>query len=218
MVTRRNALRALAGAPAILRAACRAGDKPNLLFLWTDEQRADTLAAYGNPRFHMPSLNRLADQSIVLERCYDTQPVCTPARFSVLTGQWPHASGCITNNIALRRQTKTLPKLLGDAAYHTAYMGKWHLGDEIFAQHGFQQWVSVEDYIYDKYYSRGATARCAAPITITCASWVISPTVPTASRVCSPRTCRSSAASPRSWRGTPRSSSGRTRASRGCCK
>src|SRR5437879_3895598 len=48
-----------------------AGDKPNLLFRWTDEHRADTLAAYGNHRFRVPTLNKLAESSIVFERCYD---------------------------------------------------------------------------------------------------------------------------------------------------
>jgi len=158
MMTRRQALQFAAGAPAVLRGASRKpGDKPNLLFLWTDEQRADTLRVYGNDRFRMPVLNRLASESVVFDRCYDTQPVCTPARSSVLTGQWPHANGCITNNIALRADTKTLPELLADSSYRTAYMGKWHLGDEVFAQHGFEQWVSMEDG-YHEHFSKGRDA------------------------------------------------------------
>lgn len=140
--------------PAILRGQRRAGDKPNLLFLWTDQQRAETLAVYGNRRFRVPNLNRLAAESIVFERCYVTQPVCTPSRSSVLTGLWPHQNGCVNNNIPLRRETRTLPELLADPAYRTAYMGKWHLGDEIFPQHGFEHWVSIEDE-YIRYYSAG---------------------------------------------------------------
>lgn len=114
MLSRRDAIQSLigagvSGAPAILRGASRTpGDKPNLLFLWTDEQRADTMAAYGNRRFRVPSLNKLASESVVFERCYDTQPVCTPARSSVLTGLWPHTSGCIHNNIALKRDTNEI--------------------------------------------------------------------------------------------------------------
>ena len=117
-MNRRQALQTIAaGFPAVLRGARRrAGDKPNLLFLWTDEQRADTLSVYGNHRFRMPALNRLASESVVFERCYDTQPVCTPARSSVLTGTWPHANGCLNNSIPLRRETRCLPELLGDGA------------------------------------------------------------------------------------------------------
>ncbi len=152
MLSRRRAIQLLGGAPAILRGARRpAGDKPNLLFVWTDEQRADTLAPWGNRRFRVPVLNRLAAESAVFTRCYDTQPVCTPARSSVLTGLWPHTSGCLNNNIALPAATRTLPELLGDADYRNAYMGKWHLGDEVFPQHGFHDWVSMEDGYRDHF-------------------------------------------------------------------
>ena len=67
------------------RAAAPAERKPNLLFIQTDEQRADTMAAYGNRKIHAPNLNRLAGQSVVFERAYDSQPVCTPARSTMIT-------------------------------------------------------------------------------------------------------------------------------------
>src|ERR1044072_6777569 len=104
MMTRRTALGALAGsgaAPGILRARRTPGDKPNLLFLWTDQQRADTMAAYGNTRYRGPVGNKLAADSVVFARCYDAQPVCTPARSCVMTGTWPHENGCLNNNIRL---------------------------------------------------------------------------------------------------------------------
>jgi len=128
--------------------------KPNLLFLWTDEQRADTMAAYGNRRIHAPHLNRLAGQSVVFRNAYVTQPVCTPNRSAVMTGLWPHTSSCIKNNVPLPTAVPCLTELLADPEYRTAYMGKWHLGDEIFAQHGFQEWISIEDG-YSRYYSEG---------------------------------------------------------------
>lgn len=149
--TRRQFLQAGAAAiaaPALLRSATAAGAsrrKPNLLFLWTDEQRADTMAVYGNTRIHAPNLSRLADQSTVFRRAYVTQAVCTPNRAAVMTGLWPHASGCTTNNIPLPAGVPCLNELVADSDYRTAYMGKWHLGDEIFAQHGFEEWVGMED-------------------------------------------------------------------------
>jgi arylsulfatase A-like enzyme len=159
MVTRRTALQTIAGGfagvPAILRGERSPGDKPNLLFLWTDEQRADTMAAYGNTRYRVPAMNRLAAQCVVFDRAYVTQPVCTPSRSSVMTGWWPHQSGCVRNGIPLKPETKTVPELLADASYRTAYMGKWHLGDEIFAQHGFEEWKAIEDAIYRRKYSPG---------------------------------------------------------------
>ena len=128
--------------------------KPNLLFIWTDEQRADTMAVYGNTKIHAPNLNRLAAESVVFERAYVTQPVCTPNRSAVMTGLWPHTSGCTRNNIPLPSEVPCLPEMLNDPDYRTAYMGKWHLGDEIFAQHGFHEWVSMEDG-YSSNYSTG---------------------------------------------------------------
>lgn len=157
-ITRRAALRsAMAGAiaaPAILHAARKPGEKPNLLFLWTDQQRANTLAVNGNYRFHIPVMNGLASKSIVFRRCYDSQPVCTPARSTVMTGLWPHQNGCLNNNLHLNRDAKVLPELLQNGDYRTGYMGKWHLGDEVFRQHGFDEWESIED-IYIEYYSPG---------------------------------------------------------------
>jgi arylsulfatase A-like enzyme len=185
------------GAPAILRGSRRpAGDKPNLLFLWTDEQRADTLAAYGNDRFRMPALNRLAANSVVFDRCYDTQPVCTPARSSVMTGMWPHTNGCINNNIPLPTETPTMPELLGDPAYRTAYMGKWHLGDEVFPQHGFQQWVSIED-IYTRHFSPGRSKDARSSYHHFLLELGHQPNQQNRFS----RACRSNSASPHSWRG-----------------
>ncbi|MGC9454726.1 MAG: sulfatase family protein [Phycisphaerae bacterium] len=126
---------------------------PNLLFIFTDEQRYDTLRAYGNSRIHTPNLNRLAEQSCVIERAYVTQTVCTPSRSSIMTGLYPHSNGCTENNVPLSAGVPCLAEMLrGD--HETAYFGKWHLGDEIFAQHGFEHWRSIEDG-YHKYYSPG---------------------------------------------------------------
>jgi len=128
--------------------------RPNLLFLFTDEQRADTMAAYGNRRIQTPNLNRLAAESVVFERAYVTQPVCTPSRASLMTGLYPHTCGCTANNVPLPADACCLPELLPAGHYATAYYGKWHLGDELFAQHGFDDWRSIED-IYNQHFSPG---------------------------------------------------------------
>jgi arylsulfatase A-like enzyme len=153
-MNRRQLIKAAGAGMAGLAAGCvgdssktagRRRDKPNLLFIWTDEQRADTMAAYGNNKIHAPNLNKLAAGSVVFKNAYVTQPVCTPNRSAVMTGLWPHTTGCTTNNVPLPAGVACLPELLADADYRTAYMGKWHLGDELFAQHGFEEWVSMED-------------------------------------------------------------------------
>jgi arylsulfatase A-like enzyme len=135
---------------------------PNLLFLFTDEQRFDTMACYGNEAIAMPNLNHLAGQSCILEQAYVTQPVCTPSRASLMTGQWPHTCGCTENNVPLPPETACLPEMLPEGEYACGYHGKWHLGDEIFAQHGYTDWQAIDDG-YHPWYSkeRDPSARSA---------------------------------------------------------
>ena len=126
----------------------------NLLFLYADEQAYDTLSCYGNGWIEMPNLNALAGESTVFDRAYITQPVCTPSRSTLLTGQWPHTNGCVANNIPLGARTRCLPEILPGGSYVTGHFGKWHLGDEIFRQHGFDEWSNYEDN-YIEYYGEG---------------------------------------------------------------
>ena len=119
-------------------------DKPNLLFIFTDEQRFDTLKCYGNDFVEAPRLNALAEESFVFERAYVTQPICTPSRSTIMTGLYPHTTGCLSNNMALKPDTKTIAEMVDDD-YFCAYIGKWHLGDEVIPQHGFEHWVSLDD-------------------------------------------------------------------------
>jgi len=146
-LTRRDFIGAAAAAPvaAAVQTSRNVARKPNLLFLWTDEQRPDTMAVYGNRKIHAPYLNLFAGQSQAFSHAYVSQPVCTPSRSTVMTGLWPHTSGCVTNNIPVPDHVACLPEMVADSDYATGYFGKWHLGDEIFAQHGFQEWRSIED-------------------------------------------------------------------------
>jgi arylsulfatase A-like enzyme len=117
--------------------------KPNLLVFLTDQQRADTLACYGARRKIAPNLDKLASQSSVFERAYVTHPLCTPSRSSLLTGTWPNMNGCIRNAVPLPNHFQCLPEMMDDSDYQTAYIGKWHLGEGLSPQHGFEQWVSI---------------------------------------------------------------------------
>lgn len=144
---------AASAGPYIANARAARRERPNLLFLWTDEQRPDTMSVYGNRAIHAPNLNRFSEECVVFDKCYVSQPVCTPSRSTVMTGLWPHMNGCTQNNVALREDVPTLPEMVG-GDYATGYFGKWHLGDEIFAQHGFREWRSIED-TYARYYREG---------------------------------------------------------------
>ncbi len=118
--------------------------KPNIVFIFSDQQRYDTLSCYGNDWIQVPNLNALADQSFVFERAYVTQPVCTPARSSIVTGLYPHTAGPTVNKMVLPADRKSIAEMASED-YHTAWYGKWHLGDDVIRQHGFDEWVSTED-------------------------------------------------------------------------
>ena len=119
-------------------------NKPNLLFILTDQQRADTLGCYGNNVIQTPNLDTLARESFVFENAYVSQPVCTPARATIMTGLYPHTHDCITNNTPLGPQSRTIAEMVS-GEYICGYYGKWHLGDELMPQHGFDRWLSTED-------------------------------------------------------------------------
>jgi arylsulfatase A-like enzyme len=112
--------------------------RPNLVVFLPDQQRADTITAE-----YAPNLAKLAEQAVVFEYAYVTHPVCTPSRSSIMTGTWPHQNGCTRNSVALPPKFKCLPGLV-DSGYVSAYLGKWHLGNDSQTQRGFQHWVSTE--------------------------------------------------------------------------
>ena len=97
--------------------------KPNILFILTDQQRRDSMKAYGNNWIKTPNLDRLAKKSFVFDNAYVTQPVCTPARASIMTGLYPHATGLQRNNIPLSRDIPTIGDMI-DEDYYNVHMGK----------------------------------------------------------------------------------------------
>ncbi len=133
----------------------KAPARPNLLFLWVDQHRGDTMPCAGNTALQAPNLRRLGEQSFCFRNAYCAQPVCTPSRGTILTGLYPHHHGSVQNNIRLDPKVRTIAEYTApDCA--TAYFGKWHLGDEIRAQHGFKEWRSIEDGAYRQFYTNQA--------------------------------------------------------------
>ncbi len=127
-----------------------AARKPNVLMICSDQQRTDTMGAYGNSWVETPALNDLAGRSHVFENAYVTQPVCSPARATLMTGLYPHSAGVVRNSQPgrplsnLGDDVKTIAEMAPEE-YLCAKYGKWHLGDDLTPQHGFEEWVSTED-------------------------------------------------------------------------
>ena len=102
--------------------------RPNLLFVFTDQQSWDMLGCYGNGEIHTPHADRFAKQAVRLEHCFSSSPVCTPFRGMLMSGKHPLDNGCFSNDVALNPNAgPMIGKVLADAGYRTGYIGKWHL-------------------------------------------------------------------------------------------
>lgn len=105
------------------------GPVRNILWICTDQQRWDTLGAYGNTFVHTPNLDKLANEGILFERAYCNNPVCGPSRSSFLTGLYPTASGVPWNGYNM--PDEMLPNLLthrlGPPGYNCGLSGKLHI-------------------------------------------------------------------------------------------
>ena len=109
--------------------------KPNILFIFTDDQAPWALGASGNPLAKTPHMDRIAREGAYLPNAYTVTPVCSPSRAALMTSRYGTEVG-ITDWIHPRREAKlgldpkfpVWPRELKKAGYRTALVGKWHLG------------------------------------------------------------------------------------------
>ncbi len=102
----------------------------NIIFYFSDQQRADTCGCYGQPLDITPNLDALAARGVRFENAFTPQPVCGPCRAMFQTGRYATDIGCWRNNKMLPQNVKTLAMYLEEAGYETAYIGKWHLASD----------------------------------------------------------------------------------------
>lgn len=103
-------------------------DKPNVVVFFTDQQRWDTTALYGNPLDLMPNVDRIAQRGAFFANAFTCQPVCAPARSSLQSGKYATETGVFKNGLPLKEDETTLARCFNQAGYQTGYIGKWHLG------------------------------------------------------------------------------------------
>lgn len=105
-------------------------NKPNIIFYFSDQQRADSAGCYGQKLPVTPNLDAVAKEGTLFENAFTCQPVCGPMRACLQSGVYASQNGCYRNDIALPTDTKGIAHYLTEAGYDTAYIGKWHLASD----------------------------------------------------------------------------------------
>ena len=119
--------------------------QPNVLFLFTDQQRRDTIHALGNDRICTPALDEIAEQAVVFDNCFTPAPVCVPARFSLFSGQYPARSGCCNNNVSTVYEGEGFYDRFTKSGYQSCCVGKMHHEKDLYGLMGFEKRFTQEE-------------------------------------------------------------------------
>ena len=122
-------------------------DKPNILFICTDQQYAGAMSCAGNDDLHTPAMDQLAASGVRFDRAYCTHPLCAPARSGFVTGLMPHTTGVTSNGNPIHQElpARSLGRLLGESGYSCALAGKWHVTGCAPEDCGFEQLCGSRD-------------------------------------------------------------------------
>lgn len=103
---------------------------PNVLFILCDDLRPDALGCYGSKHVKTPHIDALATDGVRFANSFCTTSLCSPSRASILTGLYAHRHGVRDNFTELPADLPTWPSRLHESGYSTAYIGKWHMGED----------------------------------------------------------------------------------------
>ena len=118
--------------------------EPNVIVILVDDLRWDEIGVAGHPYVETPNIDRLAAEGAYFRNAFTVAPLCSPSRASFLTGQYIHTHGIYDNlNRSIQsHRLETFPNALTDR-YDTAFIGKWHMGNDATARPGFDHWAGM---------------------------------------------------------------------------
>ena len=142
-----------------LSSLLNANERPNIVFVMSDDQGWGQMGYYNHPFLKTPNLDAMASNGLRFDRFYAGGPVCSPTRASVLTGRTHNRTGVWNHGAPFRVQEKTIAQALRNEGYATAHFGKWHLngirgpgvpvlGDDPVSpgKVGFDTWLTVTNF------------------------------------------------------------------------
>ncbi len=126
-------------------AAQQSDRRPNIILIVVDDLRWDELGVTGHPYVQTPNVDRLAREGAQYTNAFHAVPLCSPNRASIFTGQYPSRHGII-DNVARSLASfglRTFPQALQTSGYETAFVGKWHMGNDPTPRRGFDYWAAL---------------------------------------------------------------------------
>jgi arylsulfatase A-like enzyme len=143
MNRRRNALSLFSLVAGSLIAVAAAADRPNVVFILTDDQRWDTISLNERSQVKTPHIDRLGKEGLYFRNSFCTTSLCSPSRASILSGLYAHTHGIVNNFTEYPNELPSFPRELQRSGYATAYIGKYHMGEENDEQRpGFDYFVT----------------------------------------------------------------------------
>lgn len=127
-------------------------NRPNILYVFTDQQAACMMSCAGNPDLKTPAMDSLAARGVRFKKAYCSYPLCTPSRAGMFTGKFPHEVGVNRNGVPINRTYRDdeLGWVLNRAGYECAYGGKWHIPQVPFpddGEHGLRKIAGFDDCV-----------------------------------------------------------------------
>lgn len=117
--------------------------RPNVVVIITDDQRWDALSIAGHPHLKTPNIDRIGKEGVWFKNAFCTTSLCSPSRASMLSGMYAHGHRVRNNFTEFPPTLPSLASVLRALGYLTAYVGKWHMGEDNDAKRpGFDYWVS----------------------------------------------------------------------------